>query len=192
MRDRILRFLTDLDTALVPLAGGERLDLYHLGRSALVWKHGFAATTYDVDVVGIEGEGQLMTEALRLFGHATPKAQEHGLYLQLVPPGLPPVPAKYKERASEAVEGWVVIRLFELDDHDLAVTKLGRFKPRDTEDLRLMCEEGLLDASTLETRLEGVMWSRKDWHEEDGGPEYARAFANLRVVQKFLREGVWG
>ncbi len=47
MRDRILHFLNDLDAALVPHAEGERLDLYHIGRSALVWKHGFVAATHD-------------------------------------------------------------------------------------------------------------------------------------------------
>ncbi len=51
MKDRIVRFLNAVDAALVPFAMGERLDLYHIGRSALVWKHGFQSTTEDVDVV---------------------------------------------------------------------------------------------------------------------------------------------
>jgi hypothetical protein len=168
------------------------LDLFLIGRPALVWKHRFAVTTYDVDVIGMDGEGRLMTEAIRLFGHNTPKAREHGLYLQLVPSALPPVPAKYRERATESAERWPVIRLYELDDHDLAVTKLGRFVVRDQQDLRDLCDLGVLDPEILAARFEGVMHYRRGMHVEDPEPEYVSAFANLRVVQKYLNEGVWG
>lgn len=192
MKDDITRFFDDLDATLVPFAEGERLELYHIGRSSLVWKYGLTAATKDVDVIGVESEGRLIAEAIRLFGAGTPKAEEHDLYLELVPAPLPPVPPRYKERAEEAIRSWSVIRLWHLEAHDMVVTKLRRFSQRDRQDVRSVCDLVALDPALLEQRLASVMWSRKDWYEEDGGPEYANTFANLRVVQKYLNEGVWG
>ncbi len=189
MKDRILHFLTDLDSTLAPVAAGARLDLYHLGRSALVWKHGFTAVTDDIDVVQPAGEEWLMAEALRLFGRGTPKADGHGLYLEVVPSALPPMPSGYRNRATEAVERWGVIRLFHLDDHDLAATKLRRFSSKDRDDIRRLCDLELLAADVLEARLEKAFWYVLP---KDGDPFRDLAFANLLIVQKYLNEGVWG
>src|SRR5580692_3903281 len=121
MKDQILTLLAQLDTALIPIANDERLDLYHIGRSALVWKHGFTAATVDIDVVRPRGDRRLMGEALRLFGKNSVKANQIGLYLEEVPEGLPPVWDGCFKRAKEADEKWTVIRLFHLEDHDLVV-----------------------------------------------------------------------
>ena len=59
VKDRIVRFLNALDTALVPVAADERLDLYHIGRSAI---HGFYA-----NIGGAQCESELVT--LRALGH---------------------------------------------------------------------------------------------------------------------------
>src|SRR5688572_7121092 len=106
MKDRILSLLNDLNAALELIAGGERLDLYHIGRSALVWKHGFAAATAAVDVIAHQGNERLMSEAIRLFGAGTDKAKEHDLYLEEVPKGLPPVWSGCFKRATEVAERW--------------------------------------------------------------------------------------
>ena len=37
MNEAILRFFNEIDQVLIPWGNGQRLDLYHLGRSALVW-----------------------------------------------------------------------------------------------------------------------------------------------------------
>jgi len=89
MKERIARFLNAVDAALVPVAVGERLDLYHIGRSALVWKHGFQSATIDIDVVRPRNDQRLVEEAVRLFGPGKPKALEFGLYLEVVPEALP-------------------------------------------------------------------------------------------------------
>jgi hypothetical protein len=96
MTDLILRFLNDLDAALAPEAGGRRLILYHIGRSALVWQYGFAAATADIDVIHLTTDcSPLLEKALRLYGKETAKAAEYNLYLESVPEGLPPVPAGF-------------------------------------------------------------------------------------------------
>lgn len=186
MKQQILSFLEQLDAALIPIANDERLDLYHIGRSALVWKHGFSAATEDIDVVSPRGDRRLMNEAIRLFGKNTVKARELNLYLEEVPEGIPPVWSGCYMRAKEADEKWVVIRLFHLEDHDFAVTKLKRYSRKDEEDIRLMSDLGLLDPETLEKRVEAA-WFLSHEKDEDQGRE--AAFANLKVVQRYLREG---
>jgi len=192
MKDRILAFLTDLDAALVSVADGERLDLYHIGRSALVWKHGFAAATGDIDVIARHGADRLMGVAIRLFGKGTAKAKEHELYLEQVPQALPPVPGRCFNRAQEAAERWSVIRLFHLEDHDFTVTKLKRFSAKDREDIRTMCDAGLLDPDTLAERVRAAYpYHNEDNPDKDDDPGARAAFEHLQVVVKYLNEGEW-
>lgn len=183
MKEKIVRFLNDLDKTLVPVAEGGRLPLYHLGRSALIWKYGFSSATKDIDFFQPSGESSLASEALRLFGQGTAKAIECGLYLEFVPSALPPVADGYQKRAQEFDGGWKVIRLFELGAHDLAVTKLRRFAARDQQDLKDLCDFGLLDSAELEKRFESAMWKYVgERFRED-------AEVNLRAIQRYLQTG---
>jgi hypothetical protein len=192
MKDRIIAFLNDLNRALKPIADGERLDLYHIGRSALVWKHGFVAATVDVDVITQHGNERLMSEAIRVFGAGTDKAKEHDLYLEEVPAGLPPVWGGCFKRATEVAERWSVIRLFHLEDHDFAVTKLKRFSAKDREDIRIMCDQGLLNPDTLTERVRAAYLLHNEQNpDKDDDPSAEAAFANLKVVAKYLNVGEW-
>jgi len=190
MKDRIVRFLNALDAALIPVAAGERLDLYHIGRSALVWKHGFQSATEDVDVVQPRRDQRLITQAVEWFGRGTSKAAEFGLYLEVVPEGLPPVWGGCYKRATEVPERWEVIRLFHLDDHDFAVTKLKRFSPKDQEDLRAMCDLGLLDPEVLARRVAvAYPWRLRDGKDDDAGR--VAADESAQVVVAYLQTGEW-
>jgi len=188
MKDRIVRFLNAVDAALVPIAMGERLDLYHIGRSALVWKHGFQSTTEDVDVVRPRQDQRLVEEAVRLFGRGSQNATEFGLYLEVVPAALPPVAGGSYKRATEVSERWNVIRLFHFEDHDFAVTKLKRFSPKDQEDIRQMCDLGLLVPETLAERVERAYPFR---HEKDDDAGRVAADENVQVVLSYLGNGEW-
>jgi hypothetical protein len=188
MKDVILRFLNGLDEALVPHAGGEQLTLYHIGRSSLVWKYGFATATADVDVVHPNGTVRLLGIALQLFGKGTAKAREHGLYLEQVPPGLPPIWWGCRNRATEVVENWKVIRLYHLDAHDMVITKLKRFSIKDQEDIGQLCDLGVVDMETLRTRLNGAYPFA---HEKDEDPGREAAFENIEKVIRYLESGDW-
>ena len=129
-----------------------------------------------------------MEEALRLFGDGTPKAIEYKLYLQEVTEGLPPVWGGCYKRATEVEERWAVIRLFHLEDHDFAVTKLKRFSPKDQEDIRTMCDLELLDPDTLAQR---VIAAHPFRHEKDEDAGRVAADENVQVVVNYLQSGVW-
>lgn len=188
MIDRIEAFLTDLDQSLASQAPGDVLDLYHIGRSALVWHYGYTATTNDFDFLRPEGNRELTDLALRLFGKGTPKALEHGLYLEVVEPGWPPMPAGYKKRATQIQGSWKVLRVYRLEEHDLVASKLRRFSTRDRADIRLLCDLVAIDPE----RLEQVLEEAYPFNMEKDGDEFRdSAFRNLRVVQRYLRGEIY-
>ena len=184
MKDRIMAFMDDLDLALHPHANGETLNVYHIGRSALVWEYDYAVTTSDIDFFRPHGNERLVEMALQLFGRDTPKASEHGLYLDAVYSALPPAPTGYERRARQVDGPWQVLRIYHLEPHDLAATKMRRFAPKDREDIRMLCDLGLLEEAKLELTLEKAFPFNLP---KDGDSYRDEAFEHLRIVQRYLR-----
>jgi hypothetical protein len=188
MDEQIMRLLKALDGTLAEIAGeGERLDLYLIGRSALALHHHLEIApggTRDVDIVQRSHPSPpLFQKAIELFGQGTAKADELGLYLEAVPSGLPPLPCWYDSRSKEVPGDWKVIRLWQLEIHDLAATKLKSFRRQDRDDLRFLCDASQLHAERLRASLESAFrWTS----EKDGDPDRERAFANLERVVAYL------
>ena len=184
MRSQILALFDDLDTTMTQLSNGTTLDLYHVGRSALVWQYDYLATTRDIDVL-VQGEPTgMMAEALGMYGRGSAKSREFGIYLEAVPTGLPPMAAGFRKRAKPYDRPWKVIRLYHLDPHDLAVSKLKRFAAKDREDIRELCDRGLIESDKLQSILESAFYFHM---EKDGNPDRDAAFAHLTIVQKYLK-----
>jgi hypothetical protein len=183
-QSQISRFLHALDDELQKLvADGRRLNLYLIGRSAMIVRYGLTLATKDIDIVGGLGPPELEKMALELFGEGTPNALRLGLYLEAVPNAVPPIPGTYTKRARPITGEWKVLVPWEPDPHDLAATKLKRFHAGDREDLQIMCDNGDLTVGGLEAALTSAFL----WHadpEEDS--DHARALANLRRVIDYL------
>jgi len=183
-RSQIVQFLEAVDVELEKHAReGERLDLYLLGRAALIVRYGLNLATKDVDMVMRTETPELEAKAFELFGKGTPNAMRWGLYLEGVPPGLPPVPGSYRRLSVELPGNWKVLRPRQLDAHDLAVTKLKRFHAGDREDLRILCDAGDLTREGLERALNSAYPFGMD-EEED--PECKRMNENCRKVIDYL------
>jgi hypothetical protein len=181
MDEKMNRFFQEIDQALVPIANGQRLDLYHLGRSALILRYQATFSTMDIDAVDLRTP--LSDKAGELFGKDSAKAKELGLYLDLVPDPLPPLPGGYQTRSSEVHGNWQVIRLWELEPNDLAATKMKSFRPQDREDLRFLCDQGLMQAEKLRESMEKAwIWTMP----KDGDDLRDRAFANMEKVIDYL------
>src|SRR4051794_7453223 len=106
----ILRFLRAIDAELIEHAGaGETVNLYLLGRSALILGYGLTLMTKDVDIVAVHGS-RLQEIAEATFGKNTAGASRHGFYLESVSSGLPPLPIGYQARCVDVPGPWVVIR----------------------------------------------------------------------------------
>ena len=126
-------------------------------------------------------------ERLRLFGPDTPKALEHGLYLDAVDEPLPPMPRGYKKRATEIAGSWNVIRVYRLDPYDVVASKLRRFTPKDRADVHLLCDLADLEPQRLEQILEEAYLFNM---EKDGDEFRDSAFRSLRIVQSYLRHEI--
>jgi hypothetical protein len=183
MNEQIRQFLDQLDAELAAHARtGEYLDLYHIGRSALVLHYGVKLSTRDFDFIQMR-ESRLEANALESFGKDTLNAERLGLYLDAVPQGLPPVPQRFRKRCQRVAGNWKVLRLWRLEPHDFAATKLRIFRPQDRQDLRFLCDQGLLNPVELRGSLESAFaWSL----EKDDDPAREAAFANLERVIDYL------
>jgi hypothetical protein len=79
--------------------------------------------------------------------------------------------------------GWQVIRLWQLEVHDLAATKLKSFRAKDRDDLQFLCDTGRLEGRELRESLESAfLWTT----DKDGDPDRDRAFAHLERVLQYL------
>jgi hypothetical protein len=177
----VLDFLKAIDTELSRHAQGEELlDLYLIGRSALILGYGLNLMTKDIDIIYVHGS-ELQNKAEELFGKGSAGAERWGFYLETVSSGLPPVPNGYQSRSSDVPGPWKVLRPKQLEIHDLAATKLSRFHVRDREDLKILCDTGRLRADRL---LEVLDLAFAVAEKDD--PAQKRAAANLQRVLDYL------
>jgi len=89
MDEPIRLFLDRVDASAKP---GQRFNIYHLGRSALMMHYGFQLSTMDVDFVAMQNDSDLEKKATELFGKDTPLAQALGFYLDAVVRSCRPSP----------------------------------------------------------------------------------------------------
>ncbi len=189
MRERILKFLDAIDAGLVSQAtDGQHLDLYVIGKAAVILFYDgeqAGAMTSDVDVVQIgHPPAPLLSAALERFGKGTSGAKEHALYLESVLNGIPPLAGSFKNRCTQMAGDWKVLTVWQPEANDLAASKLKRYAAKDRDDLRHLCDKGLLQAEKLRESLEGAfIWVT----EESGDPDRERAFAHLEKVIAYLK-----
>jgi len=158
MRERSLRFLDAIDAVLATRAQQEqRLDLYVIGKAAVILFYGgeqAGAMTSDVDVVQISyPPAPLLSAALERFGRGTAGAKEHNLYLESVLDGIPPLAGSFKTRCTRMAGAWKVLTVWQPEANDLAASKLKRYAVKDRDDLRHLCDKGLLQAEKLRQSL---------------------------------------
>lgn len=182
--DEVLAFLRTIDAELVRQAvGGETLDLYLIGRSALILGYGLRLMTKDVDVVEVK-VSRLLTVALGVFGKGGPGHTEPGFYLEAVSSGFPPLPIGFERRCGDVPGPWRVIRPKWPEAHDLVVTKLKRFHAGDREDVQILCDTGEVEIGTLRERFD-LAYAFSDLDD----PKVAAALRNLGTVAEYLEGG---
>ena len=136
-------FLRDLDRGLE-----EPVELHCLGGFVLTMLYGLMRPTADVDVLAVRPRMDLN----QLAGIGSPLHKKHRIHLQLVTV-LEAYPEDYEERLTEMFPGaFRNLRLFALDPHDLALTKLRRNSQRDREDVLYLANAAPLDLETLRAR----------------------------------------
>lgn len=183
----IEKLLTEIDNHLKPMNNGDRLELYLVGRSALNAQFGKSLVTVDLDVVVTGTPPALLEAALAFAGKGSDVAEDIGLYLEMLPSALPPMPSGYRNRVTEMGGSWTVLRVWHLDVHDLLISKLGRFAVKDQQDIRELCDTGTIDIDKLKLYHKSAVWTLN----HPGTSEYAERQAKLDIVLRYLNEGVW-
>lgn len=141
-----LSFLTDLDDALDFPA-----DFHCIGGFAVSQHYGLGRETADLDVLTVipaEAAERIAT----LGGKGSPLQRKHRVYIDHV--GVANYPDNYETRLVRAFPLWSHVRLWALEPHDLALTKLERSNDRDIRDVMYLAQAGLISRATLIARFE--------------------------------------
>lgn len=97
-------------------------------------------------------EGDVASDALeRQLGMQSPFFAERGLYVDLVPRGIPVLPEGWRDRLVSFDATPVVGRC--LEAHDLAIAKLAAGRLKDYELVAALTRQGIIDASALRQRI---------------------------------------
>lgn len=141
-----LSFLTDLDEAL-----GRPADFHCIGGFVVSQHYGFARETADLDVLTVIPP-EAAHRVAGLAGQGSPLHQKHRVYIDHIT--VANFPDDYETRLVRAFPLWQNVRLWALEPHDLALTKLERSNDRDIRDVIYLAEAGLIHRETLVSRSE--------------------------------------
>lgn len=137
------------------LAEADRLlpgpvQLHCLGGFVVAVRYRLPRPTNDIDYVEIIPR-DAMESLQRVAGPGSPLAKKHRVHFQHV--GVASLPESYVERLAELFPArFEKLRLFEIDAHDLALSKLARNHPVDRDDVSYLAQTVPLSADILRTR----------------------------------------
>ncbi len=151
-------FFADIDGHL-----SGQVELHCCGGSVVTQVYGVARTTSDVDYVSaVPSIRGYLTE---LAGKASPLHGKHKVYLDAVTIAI--LPENYEQRLLQVFPGArVYLRLYALEAHDMALSKLERNLERDRDDVRRLALAGYLRAEVLKKRYYEELRPNLLAHEE--------------------------
>ncbi|MDX2269830.1 MAG: DUF6036 family nucleotidyltransferase [Bryobacter sp.] len=154
-------FLTDLDEAL-----RSPIDLHCFGGFAVSQHYGFARETADLDVLSVSPPSAAQ-KIMALAGRQSPLHRKHRVYIDHV--AVSNYPDDYETRIRRIFPIWKCVRLWVLEPHDLALTKLERSNDRDIRDVIYLAQSHLITKETLVSRFESELapylsGPTPDWH----------------------------
>jgi len=127
----------------------ETAELHLCGGFVATQLYGVTRTTNDVDFLRVVPN--LGVDLAQLAGKGSPLHHQHKIYLDPVTVATPP--ENYEERLIPLFGGaWTRLRLYALEAHDLALSKLERNIDRDRDDVRQLATAGYITAEVLRDR----------------------------------------
>ena len=138
-------FLVDLDSLV-----DHEVHLHCCGGFVVTMRHGLPRTTADLDVLSVVPHDDMRLLAVAA-GQGSDLHKKHGVYLDVVT--VASYPDEYETRLIPMEVGPLShLRLFALEAHDLALTKLTRNSDRDRADVEFLATAAPLDPSLLRER----------------------------------------
>ena len=141
-----LSFLTDLDAHLT-----EPADFHCIGGFVVNQHYGFARETVDLDVLTVI-PWDSAEEVLQFAGKGSVLHKTRGVYVDYV--RVANYAADYEDRLVRVFPIWPNVRLWALEPHDLALTKLERSSDVDMNDVVFLARANLIQRDTLISRFE--------------------------------------
>lgn len=138
-------FLVDVDAQLP-----RPIEIHCLGGFVATFYYDLPRPTNDLDYVEVIPRDAMAT-LQEIAGIASPLAKKHRVHFQHV--AVASLPESYTERLTDLLSGrFRRLRLFALDPHDLALSKLIRNSPVDRADVEQLAKAVPLDAALLRAR----------------------------------------
>lgn len=151
-------FLVDVDGQLP-----HPIEIHCLGGFVAAFYYDLPRPTNDLDFSDVVPRGALAT-LQEIAGASSPIARKHRVHFQHV--GVSSLPGSYSKRLSELFpEGFRHLRLYALDPHDLALSRLTSNSPADRADVAQLATAVPLDAALLRARY------RQELRPAIGDPE---------------------
>jgi hypothetical protein len=128
------------------------VDLHCIGGFALTMQYGVSRPTADVDVLVASSPPHKLETLQRLGGKTSALHERFEVYLQ--PVAVAPYPEDYESRLIQMWPDFDLshLRLFVLEAHDLALTKIDRNSDVDRQDISDLARMGFIDSHTLRKR----------------------------------------
>lgn len=137
-------FLADLDRALT-----EQVSLHCCGGFVVTQFYGVARTTSDVDF--LDAVPNMSGHLVEVAGRGSSLHRTHHVYLDAVTVATPP--EDYEKRMVGLYPAaWRYLRLWALEAHDIALSKLERNSERDRYDVQQLANAGHLSSEILRER----------------------------------------
>jgi hypothetical protein len=137
-------FFTDIDGAL-----DQPVSLHCCGGFVVTQLYGVGRTTSDVDFLGVIPN--VLEDLQELAGRGSGLHRKHHIYLDAVT--IATSPEDYEERLVPLYSSaWNYLRLFALEAHDIALSKLERNSERDRYDVQQLARSGYLNPGILRER----------------------------------------
>lgn len=128
------------------------MKVHCFGGFVLVVMCALPRATGDVDFICID-PSEVNDELLRIAGERSDLAKRHKLKFQRV--DIADKPEAYASRLIDITPpSFQRLHLLGFEVHDLVLTKLARFSPRDRQDVEFLVRAGALDRGVLEQRFE--------------------------------------
>jgi hypothetical protein len=157
-------FLQELDESLT-----ETHELHCIGGFVITQHYGIGRETSDIDFIATIP--RISSDDIgKIAGLQSPMHRKYRLYMQHV--GITTAPADYTTRLIRMFPTmpWKHLRLFALEAHDLALTKIERNSERDREDVLRLANAGYLQPDVLKRRyqeeLQPYLLSKIAWHDK--------------------------
>jgi hypothetical protein len=131
------------------------VELHCLGGFTMTMAYGVSRATADIDILAV-GPSETLARLEKLAGKGSKLQSEFKIYIQ--PVAIVTYPEDYASRLKRMWPDFKPrkLKLYALEPHDLALTKLERNSDVDRQDVLDLAAAGFLNAKTLRELPEGV------------------------------------